>query len=520
MSNKDQLILRTPKQQDYRNPEAILGLNELKQWLDRLPLLRPAQTIGELLDALTAINLQELNPKKRRPLLDSFRQVILTIYPSLELDALKRLSLKKNEREHLQGQITALCMALSDGYKIIVKNALEDNSTRIQNIFFTPLYHALEAASLALLNGYRSYQTAPALLYQDTHQLFILAEHSGLLDQQMDEIHHSPCAKDMGSLYKQTMILSFLDPFRMPTGIATKLYDRLSTLAQHCTMLAHFPDSETQGIFVIDMMADKAPLALFKISPDMKLGKPRAFNTQTMTNKLQAEITVLQSAEQGLSTRNEIDLLSRLIPASQEQVTRKSERSASDRSCKLVFGIDAVNHFLSLNKQDLDQALASSAGAMSDHVLESWVITNESETGLSLTSPQGSCSEASVGDITGILAESSAPGEQNGKLAIIRWLRTDEKNHLNIGIEFILGNQMPALCTWTDTSDNINTFKAIFISSIALNDIPATLLTPKRVYRRDRVIDMNIGNQTRRIKAGFLRDESLSYDRFEFSSLS
>lgn len=519
MRNKDQLILRTPKQLDYRNPVAILNLNELKQWLDTLPLLRPAQTIGELLDALTAINQQELNPKKRRPLLDAFRHIILTMYPSLDLDALKRLSLKENEREHLQGQITSLCMAVSDGYKIIVKNALEDSSVRSQSILLMPLYHALEAASLALLNSYRSYQTAPPLLYQDVHQLFILAEHSGLLDHQIDESHHSPCAKDMGSLYKQTMMLSFLDPFRMPAGIVTRLYDRLSTLAQHCTMLARYPNPDTQGVFVIDMMADKAPMALFKIPPDMKLSKPRAFSTQTMTKKLQAEITVLQSENQGLSTSNEIDLLTRLIPASQEQVTRKSERSASDHSCKLVFGINAVNQFLSLGKQDLDQALVSSTGAMGDHVLEPWVITNESKTGLSLTSQQGS-SEASVGDITGIMIETSTPGEQNGKLAIIRWLRTDEKNQLNIGIEYIHGHQMPASCTWIDTSDNTNTFNAIFISSIALNDIPATLLAPKRVYRRDRVINMNIGNQTRRIKAGFLRDESISFDRFEFSSLS
>ncbi len=520
MSNKDQLILRTPKQLDFPNPEAILNLNELKQWLDSLPLLKPSETINELLDAITAINQQPLNPKKRRLLLDEFRQVLITIYPSLNLDALKRLSIKETDSDQLQLQTSSLFMGLSDGYKIIVKNALENRSALKQDVLLAPLYHALEAASLALLNGYRSYKTAPEFLYQDTHQLYLLAEHSGLLDHELEDILQSPCANNIGSLYKQTMILSYLDPFRMPSGIAEKLYDRLSGFSKHCTILPDYPRPETLGVFVIDLSSDKAPQALFKISANTKPGIPRIFSTQTMINKLQAEIALLQAQEQGLSTSNEIELLNRLMPASQEQVTRKSERVDSDRNCKVTFGIDAVNHFLSLGQQELEQLITLPANSLGSYELEPWTITNESETGLSLSNQQISRCEVSVGDIIGLLLETTAQDQQNGKIAIIRWIRNDQKNHINIGIEFISGNSLPATGKLTDTEDNSNVFNAIFISSTALNDIPATILTPKKVYRRGRIMDLSIGGQPLRIKAGFLRDDTFTFDRFDFTSLS
>ena len=177
MSNIEQVIIRTPQQQGFRNPQVIFNIRELREWLDTLPLLKPASTIVQLTYAIEAFNRQQLNSKKRQQLLHEYRQVILQINPSLNLNALKRLSLTEKERVQLQLQSTALCMALADGYRIIIKQALEEGIAQKPGVMFEPLYLALEALSLALLNCFRAYKTAPQNLYQDIHQLYLLAEH-------------------------------------------------------------------------------------------------------------------------------------------------------------------------------------------------------------------------------------------------------------------------------------------------------------------------------------------------------
>ena len=519
MSTKEQLILRTPKLQNFRNPEVILNISDLKPWLESLPLFQPVQTVHDLLDAITAINLQAIPSKKRQPLLDEYRQVILTIYPSLNQDALKRLSIKEEGREQLFSNSTLLCLALSDGYKIMVKDHLENSSTLKQDALLHPLYHAMEAASLALLNSYRSYKTAPQYLYQDIHQLFMLAEHSGLLTQELKDNPLSPCSNNLGGLYTQTMTLSSLDPFRMPSGVAEKLYERLSTLSEYCTVLHKVPSSDNMGVFAIDLAEDKAPQSLFKTSLS-NLTTPRVLDTRSMINKLHAEITTLQSEPKGLATNNEIDLLSRLLPASEEQLTRKADRVDTDKTCHISCGIDAICHYLSINKGQLDQALQASDTDNHKHRLEPWTISNESETGLSLCNQQTSLFDVMVGDVIGILIDTDTQPAKKPKVAIIRWIRNDQKNQINIGVEFIGGNLLPADCTVVDANDTPSTFSALFISNVELNNAPSTLLAPKKIYQRGRIIDLYVSQSTLRIKAGFLHDESLKFDRFDFSSHS
>jgi hypothetical protein len=520
MSNIEQVIIRTPQQQGFRNPQVISNIRELREWLDTLPLLKPVPTVRQLTDAIDALNRQQLNQKKRQQLLHEYRQVILQINPSLNLNALKRLSLTEKEREQLQLQSTALCMALADGYKIILKQALEEGIAHKPGVMFEPLYLALEALSLALLNCFRAYKTAPQNLYQDIHQLYLLAEHSGILELEIEPEKLSLSAVNIGNLYKQTMILAFLDPYHLPSGVVEKLYERLSRLSAHCNLLDTLPAADAESVFITDLTSDAAPRAIFKVPQPDALKLPRVFELQAMTNKIQAEITSLQTQESGLSVNNETELLKRLIPVDKAQLTRKAERINSNRICKVTFGIDAVHYFLNISKTELEQVLNSTADRFGPHLLESWVVTNESQTGLSLNSEQITRHDVSVGDIIGLLTEETGEQGKKGTIAIIRWIRNDKDNNINIGIEFISGNLLPAMCRLIDGPNTNNICAAIFISSMALNDMPATLITPKKVYQRGRIMEVTIGDQPLRIKAGYLRDDTFTFDRFDFTSLN
>lgn len=519
MSNKDKLILRTPEQQSFVNPEAILTLSGIKPWLASMPILKPAETVERVLNMLTAINLQALPGKKRLPILNEFRSLLVRLFPLLEVDALKRQSLKQEGREQLYNQITHLFMALADGYKIIIKELLLDSAALRKSGLSIPLFHAIEACALALANSYRAYQTVPVNLYQDIHQLYLLAEHSKVLQADINIELKSPAASSIGILYCQIMTLAFLDPYRMPPNIASQLFSRLATWAQYCELLNQLPTESDNRVYVTDLSEDSPPQAAFKITEPGRLSMPRIISIENMCSKIQAEITSLQSQKQDLASKTEIDLLDRLIPVNQQAVTRQAERQPANRQCIVTFGIEAVNCLLGLSQDTINQLISSCADSFMKYSLHSWTVNNESETGISLHQVDASASPVSVGDLLGLLTEQDSAEGQTSKAAVIKWLRHDDANKVHIGVEYIKGQLHAATCETTLDAEQ-HSCAAIYISTADKQEHPATLLTPKKYYRRGRKMKLYIGEHTLTIKAGFLKDDTFIYDRFDFTKIS
>jgi len=520
MNNENQVVIRAPKQQEHRNPETLLNPKEVRQWLDTLPLLKPDPTIRQIADALESINLQEVAVKKRSLLLHEFWKTVLQTFPSLSLDALNRYSLNQTVSNQVQIETTRLSIMLADGYKIIIRDALNDGTAAKDESIFLALYRAMESLSLATLNCYRTYKTTPEHLYHDMHQVYLLTEHLGLLNHEMESNYLNLSASSIGKLYRQIMTLAFLDPFHMPSGIAEKLYDRLSRFSECCTILSRLPDQDSSEIFVVDLTTDEPPRAIYKISTHKNIKTPRVFDTHPLTNKIKAEITILQSQDESTGNQSEIQLLNRLIPPEKEQRTRQAERIDSNRTCKVTFGIDAVYHFLTLKKHELTQVLESYADNFGGHPLKPWIINNESETGFSLSNQETTRHDVRVGDIIGLLSESSDEGDSQGKIATIKWIQNDQDHHINIGVELIQGNILPAMCRLIDGPAANDIFSAIFITSDTVGGTPATLLSPKGVYQRGRVMEVTIAEQPMKIEAGFLKDDTFTFDRFDFTSIN
>jgi len=522
MKGTNKVIIRAPQQQEFRNPEAILDTGKLAEWLNELPLLNPAPTVRELMDAVQAVNRQKVSNRKRLQLLDQYRKVAIQIYPSLTQDALKRISSKENEREKIHHQVTLFCTHIADGYKIIIRNLLADGNTLKNDQLFAPLYCAIEALSLALLNCYRTYLSTPEFLFQDIHQLYLLAERSALLNYEYESDIGSASAPSISLMYRQMMILAFLDPFKMPYGAVEQLYQRLFNLSEYCNMLSQQPGPDQSGIFVVDLASDEAPRAIYKIPANRNLKIPRVFDTHPLTNKINADITVIKTGQEKKALIPEEQLLRLLIPPHKEQTTRKAERTDSHRIAKVTFGIDAVYHFLTMNKTELKQALQSHADNVGDYRMEPWQVSNESKTGLSLSDRNMTQHDVRVGDIIGLLTEQidlpgSGTAELCTKIAIIRWIRNQD-NQIHIGVELIHGNLLPATCYIVDDQDSNQRNAGIFISSSNNENTPPTLLTPKGVYQRGRILDITVGEQPMRIEAGYLKDDTFTFDRFDFKS--
>jgi len=523
MSGTGSIYIRAPEQVDFRNPEVVLNPRELHPWLEDLPPLRPLLTIRKILESIEILNTQKTTAKIRLQLLQLYRHHALAMFPSLETDSLKRLSIKELDRSTVQDQSIRLYLAIADGYKIVLRDALREGKIQQPDDFLMALYHAMEMLSLVLVSSFRYYRNVPANTFNDLHQLYLLVEHQNT--QQMDVSISEPglANEKLGFLYLQIIALSALNPFKLPQGFATRLYQELRRLSQHCTLSRQVPKSGSAETFIVDLGKDDAPLATHKESSDKKHDLPRLLDLGPMIKKVRAELTTLDH-EAGAADKNDRKaLLEKLVPPSIEEQTRKAERAPTVRNCKVTFGIDAVYHFLTLDQDQLEKTLQAQNDSFGFYALETWVILNESTTGYMLASQQMTQNEIRVGDIIGLLNEDTGNMPIRGLIAIIRWMRTQEDQQVHIGVEIIPGNILPASCHILEEGLSLmgtnNPYRGIFISSVPVLKQSASILMPKKVFRRGRKLEITIDQHPMTIKAGFLVEDTFTFDRFDFESI-
>ena len=90
-------------------------------------------------------------------------------------------------------------------------------------------------------------------------------------------------------------------------------------------------------------------------------------------------------------------------------------------------------------------------------------------------------------------------------------------NHIEIGTELIPGNALPVTCKKKDEEE---IHKGLYIPSITALNIPASLLMPKKIYRRERNLQVFTGETPLEVRAGYLVQDTALFDRFEFTTIT
>ncbi|GBG00992.1 hypothetical protein AZSI13_03190 [Azospira sp. I13] len=83
------------------------------------------------------------------------------------------------------------------------------------------------------------------------------------------------------------------------------------------------------------------------------------------------------------------------------------------------------------------------------HLLEeddgsSWMITNESPDGYALMHLSGAADRLEVGDIVALKPESHPPGRKHWQTCIVRWALSENPEHLEIGLQILAPQALPA----------------------------------------------------------------------------
>lgn len=528
---KPHLILQVPKQQDFENPVVELNPKKVSHWLEQLPLLNLGPTLKELLEAVETFNLRAMPEKNRLQLAELYRDTIIRIFPSI-----KKGSHTRNW-EPVRENMGALCQAIADTYKIIVKQCYKEGlMTEKNSVLLISVYRAMEMLSFSLLHSFRTYYPAPLLTYMEINQLYLLTEQYHALEIPVIYEQKEIGNHDIGTLYKKIMLLAAIDPFHLNNGLAVKLYKNMDQYAMLCNILPiEINDNKLEGkigCFLIDLESDSPPAPDNKSSSGYLIEVPRLLDTWPMMDKIRKRGKELKNPKPGSPESAELELLKQILPLSELPSIRQTERDKVGRNVKMAFGIGAAHYLLSLNKKTFVEIQAQEFA--SDHaepdneprpLLEPWIIQNESISGYLLASRKPPETELHVGDVISVIDQPEKQMAERPSIALIRWLKHNEDRCIEVGAEILPGEVLPLQCCrakqeHTSAIEDESKFKhGLFLSSVTALNIPSTFLFPKRMYRRGEQYEVIIGENSLIIEAGFLSQDSSSFDRFVFTTV-
>ncbi len=504
------LNLSIPQQHEYSDPTVEQDVVRLRDWLSNLPLMDVVETVRLVHTALDALNEQKLDHARRFQFLEIYRTTVLRLFVTLDPLHLRQLSLSKVQRQEAVKGLAGLFLSMAGGYKLIVMllyNSLVPGKP-VPELFGQAINRALEQQGYALLDSYRFYRALQPSMLAESHQLYRVARHHGLLDSCIHEMDDSRPPLTTATLYHTIMLLSLTDPFRLAEGEVGLLFDVLLQHANECRII---PGSQWadkgEGLFLIDLQADTPPEACTGLRSPPQAKEPHLLDARAALENMRKRLSSTPAKVRMQSP--EAMLLRRLLPEGQGVVTRSEQRVPDGRRAELLLGLENIHNHLTEGtaRQQVD---AGTGSARVDTV--ACTILDSSKGGMKLLCEGGGAGDTSVGDLLAV-REGNA-GAQTLKLAMIRSIQVQSEGGMEIGVQVMPGGLGPVFCSSSD--GNEQAVHALFMSANEAEETGATLIAASGFYEPGRHLLIDVGGKEVSACAGRLVVDSPVFDRFEF----
>ncbi|MGB5178405.1 MAG: hypothetical protein WBP44_06715, partial [Gammaproteobacteria bacterium] len=250
----DPLKLSLPQQHNYTDPTVERDVHRLHDWLTNLPLMDVVETVRLVLSALDALNEQKLPAKQRFQYLEVYRATVQRLFETVDPLHLRQLALNKQQRLEAIDRVERLFLGMADGYKLIVVELYQSSGEGPpQPLLGQAINRALEHLAYSLLDSYRFYRAVAPQLIAESHQLYRLARHLGLLGICVEAVDEQAPVTSISMLYHTSMLLSLTDPFRLAEGEVSLLF---SVLMQHAASCRIIPGNSWtgsgEGLFLLE----------------------------------------------------------------------------------------------------------------------------------------------------------------------------------------------------------------------------------------------------------------------------
>ena len=139
---------------------------------------------------------------------------------------------------------------------------------------------------------------------------------------------------------------------------------------------------------------------------------------------------------------------------------------------------------------------------------------DESSGGLSLSCEINDNIQARVGEL---VALENKKGEKNFKICVLRWLKTNHHNDMEMGISFIADSAHAiAIKAVSGAGQGGDYFRGLITPDKNPRENPTTLITPSALYDTSTTLLVNMKKDMFHVRLTHLLESSTSYSRFRF----
>jgi len=525
------LLINTPEQNDYNNPTVELKEKNLKKWLAEQPILNLVRSVPVLLDKIQGLNEEPIANTLRLKLLELYYEQITAIFYSFDDIRLQQAPIEKEQKMQVRLGIGTLCTELSNGYKIIVKDALRQHKKNMHKNKLATLscFRAIECLSLSLMHAYRTYAVPPPFNLLELHQLYKFAEFFQIdgLTFSARNCEDKPAIRH---LYVRTILLTISDPFRLPVGGLIKMNDYLFPYAPECKILPF--QNKQDGAFILDLDSDAMPtpgLRLPENLEDFTDSAPEDLRVLDVTPLIHHVNTQLSKAP-GEYDKERL-LLEILLPKLQVvQQRRAAKRIPVEKQAYIATGSKAIRFFLKNTSDHIhltettERPSERNYGIQIDseddaeerppeYSLNRWQVKNEALRGY-LMQCQQHCELLGVGQLLAVAQTISTPRSIPFTLSIIRWLRAGHGTSVEVGVETIPG--IPVIGTITNAENATGNIDCILLPAIPALKTPPSLMVDKGLVQQGEYLHVTLAHQTLDIQITHAFEDSTYFDAFHY----
>ena len=502
----DSLNLSIPEQHDYTDPTVERDVDRLHHWLTNLPLMDVVETVRLVLGALDSLNEQKLPAGQRFQYLEVYRATAQRLFVTVDPLHLRQLALTKAQRQEAIDGVEQLLLSIAGGYKLIVVELYQSSGNgEPEPLFGQAINRVLEQLGYSLLDCYRFYRAVQPRLIAESHQLYRLARHHGLLGYCVDEGNEHAPATSVAMLYHASMLLSLTDPFRLAEGEVGLLYDVLMQHAAACRIIpGNSWTGNGDGLFLIELVSDKLPVPCNTLVSPVKISDPYLLDAAAALSAVRERLAKTPAKVRMQSP--EAMVLRRLLPEAQRMDKRREQRSSDSRCVNLLLGITAVHKYLS-------HAARKEPGQPGDFM--TCRVLDSSQNGMKLAWDDSGAGDARVGDLLGLMEQQGS--RQLLQLAMIRSIRVYREGGMEAGVQLMPGGLGAVTCHLAEQPDKAGV-RALFMPACEAEQFTATLVAGKGLYEEGRHLLIDVGGREVKTRAGRRVLDSPVFDRFEFSA--
>ena len=541
--------------QDHsRRPKPYLRVKTLKQWLLELPTGNNHKAAQIFIEQVNTINQSRYPVHERIQLLDTLRPTARQLLLSLKQHTKKAiipLGRRGLDAYRLSQQLLEVMAA---GYKIVFSDLIALNSHKEHDELQLreAIYIVIQYLSRQLIEAYLVYAPEPEGIWQELHQLYLYSEERGINSLPLDDPYPEfslPMPYTIDLAYKRILMLALVEPRHMMQGEADDIFYLVSAWTGACHLLP-VDNIPLEGEYAVDMAADYPPRF---VAPDINWDavNARIIDLSEVKQRLEIQLqrflrtslnTIDHNEKQTLVARHQRDMLLRLTEAWNGIPARATERHPIRSQVQLATGLSASHYYLSggdiftpeldelkLKTEEIEPTVFATAyeTAMqkdSFHLNKSYNIqpwwqhnTSESGTALACTADCEN-THVKVGEVVAYRDQNEATS--HWKLGVVRWLRSDPENGLDLGIMNLSNSAVPiAIKGLKGPGFGTDYFRGLLIPKQVSLHQTRSILVPASIYDVHSELAVNVKSRLFYVRFKSLLRSTNEFSQFTFDVL-